>query len=63
MTDEQIITIAKKHDLNLGIYYSPTSWYLVDNGDGTSSFKHPDGLTPYGENLVAFARSILAASK
>lgn len=55
MTDEEIISLIEKHHLDLGLRPPPR---LTDNGDGTCSFKPPEGLTYFGESLMALCREL-----
>jgi len=55
MDIKKIKEIAEKTGLSLCMYGRPR---LVDNMNGTLTYKASGELTPYGENLVAFANEI-----
>jgi hypothetical protein len=60
MTDDDIFTVAHKCRLSIGI--RPPS-KLTDMGNGTLKFMRQEGLTIFGENLLAFAKMIEATER
>jgi hypothetical protein len=56
MTDEDIIALAEKHYLTLGMY-PPAQ--LTPVSETTLKFIRPPGYTPYGAKLLAFAHELV----
>lgn len=60
MTDEQVEELAGTHGVKLGM--RPPA-QLVMISEDTMAFRVPPGFTPYGAQLMEFARAIQAAER